>query len=59
MVTPPADARVRLRITTVSGRVTVSAESGGEVGVGASGSVSETPTATSRSDHGSPPTPSR
>ena len=43
MVTPPADARVRLRITTVSGRVTVRAESGGEVVVGASGAVSETP----------------
>jgi DUF4097 and DUF4098 domain-containing protein YvlB len=43
MVTPPADARVRLRITTVSGRVTVRAESGGEVVVGASGSVSENP----------------
>ena len=42
MVTPPADARVRLRITTVSGRVTVKAEPGAEVVVGA-GSVTATP----------------
>ena len=42
MVTPPADARVRLRITTVSGRVTVRAELGSEVVV-ASGSTTATP----------------
>ncbi len=42
MVTPPASARVRLRITTVSGRVTVTAEPGAEVVV-SSGSTTATP----------------